>query len=230
MARTFRLSAAIALTAAGVWGCASNPDDLDDASRLPAVSTKATQVAEQIGGPSGFGGADMEGYLAHGPTMMGFVDFTDLASSNALMYVHCVNDTGEDATFHMTFFASHMGLADQFEDIDVAAGSAVDVQLPCAEIVGFGSLDTPGAVGCHLASGDEVDNRFAVPGFLNLDFACGDTYECTLTADVDDLDGDGDTTEMILITDGMETHTEDGGPTGHRHGMGMGMMGSHMGF
>jgi hypothetical protein len=75
-----------------------------------------------------------------------------------------------------------------------------------------------------------VDNTFAVPGFLNLDYTCGGVYACTPTADaddLDDLDGDGDTTELILITDGMQLHMQNGGPTGHHHGMGTGMMGSH---
>ncbi len=44
-----------------------------------------------------------------------------------------------------------------------------------------------------------------------------------------DLDGDGDTEELIIISDAMEFRMMNGGPTGHRHGPGPGMGGSHIG-
>jgi hypothetical protein len=228
MSIRLKLLIAVVLLMTGVWGCTAGPGGSD--AQVSAVTSKATEVAQQIGGQDGFGGPLMQGYLNHGPAMMGFVDGGDLATSNAMMNVRCVNQAGEDATFHMAYFASPMGFADRFEDIEIAAGSTVDVQIPCAEIMGFGSLETPGAVGCHLASGAAVDNRLAVPGFLNLDYACSGTYQCTLAEDTDDLDGDGDTTELVMITGGMQTHMMNGGPGGHSHGPGPGMMGPHMGF
>ena len=69
----------------------------------------------------------------------------------------------------------------------------------------------------------------AVPGFLGEDFTCGGIYGCVLEQDVNDLDGDGDTEELIILSDAMTFHMMNGGPTGHRHGTGPGMMGSHMG-
>jgi len=67
-----------------------------------------------------------------------------------------------------------------------------------------------------------------VPAFLGLDYECEDTYRFTLTPDVDDLDGDGDTTELIVQSDALGLHMMNGGPFGHMHGGGMGMMGPHM--
>jgi hypothetical protein len=69
----------------------------------------------------------------------------------------------------------------------------------------------------------------AVPGFLGQDFICEGVFECVLTPDVDDLDVDGDTEELIIISGAMEFHMTDGGPGGHMHESRSGMMGSHMG-
>jgi len=145
------------------------------------------------------------------------------------MMVRVRNESDRDGTFHLSYFASHMGLDDQLMDVEVGAGQEVVVEIPCPEIVGMGSLETPGDTGCHLADGEAVDNVMTVPGFLGQDFTCDGVYECVLTADVDDLDGDGDTEELIILSDAMEFHMMNGGPTGHMHGGGFGMMGPHMG-
>ncbi|MCH7873200.1 MAG: hypothetical protein IID33_16010, partial [Planctomycetes bacterium] len=50
-----------------------------------------------------------------------------------------------------------------------------------------------------------------VPAFLGTDFTCGDEYVCRLRADVDDLDGDGDTSELIVITESLALHMGPGG-------------------
>ncbi len=44
-----------------------------------------------------------------------------------------------------------------------------------------------------------------------------------------DLDGDGDTEELILISGVMEFHMTSGGPRGHMHGGDAGVMGPDMG-
>jgi hypothetical protein len=47
-----------------------------------------------------------------------------------------------------------------------------------------------------------------------------------------DLDDDGDTEELILLSDGVLGHMQSSGPTGHTHrtwGMTGGMMFGHMG-
>jgi len=214
------------LATAGLSGCTGVPTD-PQADLVDEVDAKATQVAEQIGGTQGFGGHFMDGYFQYGPLMMGFAGYDDLATSDGVLTVRCTNLSDEDATFHMAYFASHLGLTDQYADVEVAAGSTVDFAMPCAEIVGVGALETPGAYGCRLASGAQVDNRFAVPGFLNSDYTCGGVYPCTLMQDVDDLDGDGDTAEWILVTDNLYTHMSADVAGGFHHGPG-GMMGGGM--
>ena len=195
------------------------------------AAAKAVDVAGLVGGADGFGGEQMDGYIGHSPSQMGFHGQSDLASPTGGMMVRVRNESEQDGTFQLTYFASHMGLDDQMMEVEVAQGDEVVVDLPCAEIVGMGSLDTPGSVGCFLESGQEIDNLMAVPGFLGLDYECGAAHEFVLTPDVDDLDGDGDTEELIILSDAMQTHMTDGGPTGHMHGdgTGAGMMGSHMG-
>lgn len=196
---------------------------------VAAAASKATQVAGTIGGQTGFGGLFMDGYFDHAPAQMGFLNPADLATADGEVVVRLHNDADEDCTFHLAYFAEHEGLDEQTMDVDVPAGADATVRVPCAEILGMGTLDTPGVPGCHLADGLAVPNTMAVPGFLGLDYQCGGTYEYSLTPDVDDLDGDGDTTELIIISDGMRFHMMGGGPFGHRHGFGMGMMGPHFG-
>lgn len=211
-------------------GCTNAPGIPNGGAELaPLVSAKATTVAEQIGGPLGFGGMVMNGYLDHAPTSMGFRDANDLADPNAGMTIRLQNDAAQAATCHARFVASFEGLDEQEMDIEVPANGEATVNIPCSEIVGMGSLETPGAAACHFADGQAVDNLMAVPGFLGLDHQCGQMHQFMLTLDVDDLDGDGDTEELIMLSQGMQTHMLDGGPLGHQHGDEPGMMGPHMG-
>ena len=196
---------------------------------VSAVAAKANTVAEFVGGQDGYGGTVMTGYADHAPGQMGFRSASDLALDSGTMMMRLHNQSEEDCTFDMSYVASHMGLDEQMMAVEVAAGETATVEIPCAEMIGMGSLEVPGSRACLLADGEEVDNRMAVPGFLGLDFECGDTYEHFLMPDVDDLDGDGDTEELIIVSDAMEFHMMNGGPTGHGHGDGPGMMGSHMG-
>ncbi len=219
---------AIMMLSAGCMTGIVGPGD-GDSRAVSEVAGKALDVAAQIGSADGFGGSLMEGYIDHMPDQMGFQSAGDLAPETAAMMVRLRNESDEDGTFHLSYVASHMGLDVQSMDVEVGAGEEVTVEIPCSEIVGVGSLDTPGAPGGHLADGEAVDNMMAVPGFLGQDFTCEGVYECVLTPDVDDLDGDGDTEELILISDGMELHMRNGGPTGHMHGTDSDMMGPHMG-
>lgn len=220
---------AVALTAAGCMTGFIVPGG-GTSTLVADVAAKATDVANQVGGANGFGGTLMNGYAGHMPGHMGFQTAADLATDASSMMVLLRNDSDQDGTFHLAYMSSHMGLVQQMMDVDVPAGSETTVTIPCSEIVGMGTLDMPGSVGCHLADGQDVDNRMAVPAFLGTDFTCQGTYQCVLTPDVNDLDADGDTTELIIESDAMRLHMTNGGPTGHMHGTGPGMMGSHMGF
>lgn len=225
------LTAVVILTALAV-GCTNNvsTSGAGGSTAVSAVSGKALEVASHVGGEDGFGGDLMDGYADHMPGQMGFDGVDSLAPEATNMIVQFRNESDEDGTFHMSYFSSHMGLDEQMMDVQVSAGEEVGVEIPCAEIVGIGPLEEPGETGCHLADGEVVDNTMAVPGFLGQDFTCGTTYECVLTKDVDDLDGDGDVEELIILSDAMESHLMNGGPAGHMHGHGLGMMGSHMGM
>ncbi len=221
----------VVMSFAVIAGCANGvfPGTSTDPT-LAVVAAKAETVAETVGGPNGFGGMLMTGYVGHMPLQLGFTTSDDLAQPGATMTVTLRNDSDRDGTFHLFYFAGHMGLVDQSVDVDVPAGAEASVEIPCPEIVGMGPLDEPGEAGCHLADGESVDNVMAVPGFLGEDFTCDGVYEYVLTPDIDDLDGDGDTEELIILSDAMEFHMTNDGPTGHTHGDGTGMMGSHMGF
>jgi len=218
----------VTVMSAGCTNGAVGPGD-GDLTAVSEVSAKALDVASQVGGQNGFGGSLMDGYAAHMPGQMGFHGIDDLAPEATNMMVRLRNESTEGGTFHLSFFANHMGLEEHMMDVVVGAGGDVTVEIPCSEIVGMGPLEMPGEPGCHLDGGEAVDNVMAVPGFLGQDFSCDGTYECVLTQDVDDLDGDGDTDELIIVSDGMEFHMMNGGPTGHGHGTGTGMMGPHMG-
>lgn len=210
-------------------GCGGGAVPLGD-NPVAEVAAKAGEVADQIGGETGFGGSMMAGYRQHAPPNMGFMNGSDLASEGGRMSVRMHNQSGQDGTFHVTYVSSASGLEEQSQDVSVPAGDETVVDLPCAEMVGMGPLQAPGQPGCTLADGEEVPNTMAVPGFLGLDFGCeGAEYHCFLTPDVDDLDQDGDTEELILLTEAMQEHMQNGGPTGHMHGSGPGMMGPHMG-
>ena len=211
-------------------GCAgwSPTVNIGGAGLAPLVEAKAVSVASQIGGPAGFGGPLLEGYLGHGPAHMGFQVLDDLGTNGAEVFVTLVNGSGQNCVFHMRYFASQIGLNEGTEDVDVAAGESVTVGIPCAEIIGLGPLEEPGQPGATLADGSTVANLWAVPAFLNLDYTCGSQYACQLVPDTNDLDGDGDTQELVLVTNALQMHLLNGGPQGHQHGFGFGMMGVHM--
>ena len=193
------------------------------------VDAKAVAVAEQVGGSGGFGGTMMDGYFNHAMQQIRFDDPNDLADSNATMIVTIQNGSTQACTFHVAYLASPIGVDEQTEDADVPAGEETTIEIPCSELIGMGSLETPGVAACHLADGQAVDNVMSVPAFLGLDYQCGQVYQFMLTPDVDDLDNDGDTEELIMQSDALRMHALDGGPTGHGHGNGQGMMGGHMG-
>ncbi len=231
MTQTFGVVLGLSAVLALIVGCPNGvvaPDATD--SGTAAVSSKAVQVAASVGGEEGYGGDLMTGYAEHMPLQIGFTSETDLASPTGGMIVSLDNQSDEDGTFHLSYFASHLGLDDQMMDIDVPAGQEVTVEIPCSEIVGLGPLDEPGEPGCHFADGEAIANIMAVPGFLGQDFICSGVYECILSQDIDDLDGDGDTEEFVIVSDALEFHMTNGGPTGHAHGTSSGMMGSHMGM
>lgn len=211
-------------------GCTNGLIVPGDSSLVEDVASKANDVATQVGGENGFGGALMNGFFDHMPGQMGFRTSADLAPESSGMMIRMHNESEEAGTFHLSYFVRHMGNEEQTMDVDVPAGESVTIEMPCSEIVGMGPLEMPGEAACHLESGEAVDNRMAVPGFLGEDFACEGIYECTLMQDVDDLDGDGDTEELVMMTGAMDFHMMNGGPMGHGHGSGPGMMGSHMGM
>jgi len=230
MTRRIRFSlvfAALGMWMAGCFGGFGLPFAGDQGSAT-VVAGKAVDIATLIGGVNGFGGTMMDGYIQHAESQMGFHGSGDLADPNGSdMPVMLHNDSDEDCTFHLTYIASHMGLDEQVIDVMVTAGMQTTVDIPCSEIVGMGPLDVPGAAGCHLASGEAVANTMAVPCFLGMDYTCGANHEFHMGPDVDDLDGDGDTEELIILSKAMEDHMASGGPMGHMHGDG-GMMGGHM--
>lgn len=185
------------------------------------VATKADQVAQGIGGTSGFGGTMMNGYLSQMPAHMGFHDMNSLADPNGQTMVVLRNDSSQDATFRMAYMSSPRGLADQMMEVTVPAGSERTVEMPCSEIVGLGSLTLVGDAAAQLADGTQLDNRMCVPGFLGTDFQCNGPYGCYLAPDVNDLDGDGNTQELIVSTEALQSHM-------NMQGMGMGGSSSMM--
>lgn len=211
------------LLVALVAGCPFRSGDVDRGD-APLVAARAILVADLIGGTGGFGGSPLTGYLDHAPAHMGFDVESDLADADAVMTVVLDNDSAQEAVFLVSYFAHHVSFDDRSVEVTVAARSEELLEIPCPEIVGMGALDGPGEVGVRLADGTEVANTFAVPIFLGLDFTCGSARTFSLTADVDDLDADGDVAELILTSDGL-THAESGGPSGHSHKDGM--MGPH---
>jgi len=193
------------------------------------VDAKAAAVAGQVGGVGGFGGTMMDGYFEHAEQQIHFESVDDLADPNGTMMISAQNGSTQPCTVHIAYVTSPIGLDEQTEDADVAAGEEITIEIPCAEMVGMGALETTGVAACHLADGQAVDNVMSVPGFLGLDYQCGPIYAFILTPDTDDLDGDGDTEELIMQSEAMRLHAFDGGPMGHMHGNGRGMMGPHLG-
>lgn len=196
-------------------GCSSNvapPSDL-----AAGIAAKADTVGQRIGGEDGFGGTLMDGYLMHMEDHMGFHDEDDLAASGEIMMVDLENATDEACTFHLNYVASQMDPEEMVMDVSVDAGEQAVIEIPCAEIIGLGSLTTVGVPAADLEHGTKVSNMMSVPGFLGSDYTCGETYACALTADTEDLDGDGDTDELIVTTDAFHDHAGPEGMGGHMH-------------
>lgn len=187
------------------------------------VANKAEQVAREIGGTSGFGGSMMNGFFDHMDDHMGFHDAADLADQNGTISVTFTNGSSEVCTFHYAFMRSADGLDAQTRDVDVPAGQSVTIQMPCAEIVGMGSLTDVGAPAGSTDGGASFDNRYCVPGFLNSDYTCGGEFACSLAPDTNDVDQDGNTTELIMLTSTMQQHMGANGMG--RHGTANGMFG-----
>lgn len=205
-------------------GCVPNAGlPADGSADATQVAAKAIAVGNMIGGAAGYGGTRMNGYMQHAEAQMGFMTGSDLAGQGNMMNVMLHNESGQACTFYLDYVASQEGAGEQTQDVSVAAGGEQVVQVPCSEVMGLGPLENPGAAGCVLADGQAFSNMMAVPGFLNMDYACGGTYHMYLQPDTDDLDGDGDTQELILSSEAMQTHMASGGPMGHTHA-GRGMM------
>lgn len=179
------------------------------------VAAKAEQVAQGIGGVSGFGGEMMDGYFNHMDDHMGFHDVTDLAATGGNISVTFMNQSNQTCTFHYAYIRSANGLNSQTRDVDVPAGQSITVDMPCAEIVGLGSLTDVGATAGTAADGTSFDDRFCVPAFLNSDFACEGQFSCSLSPDVNDVNQDGDTQEIIMLTSAMQQHMSSGGMNHH---------------
>lgn len=192
------------------------------------VAAKAESVAANIGGADGFGGAMMNGFSGHMDDHMGFHGTEYLAQDGGMMTMELANQTGQPCTFHIAFISSPDGVREQSQDVTVDAGDTVNFEMPCAEMVGMGSLTNVGQMAAHMGDGAEIDNRFCVPGFLNSDFDCGGAFSCTLMQDTNDLDQDGDTQEFVAVTSAMQTHIGQNGMNSHGNGAGtstVGMMG-----
>ena len=185
------------------------------------VAAKALTTSERIGGTDGFGGVYLGDYMGHMDRHMGFHGADSLADPEGRVFMRFDNESGENSVFRVVYMASHLGLDEQTLEVAVDAASSVTVELPCAEIVGLGSLTEVGDVAALLGDGVSLDNRWCVPAFLGSDFACGTEYVCHLGADIDDLDGDGDTDELLVTTDALTLHMRPGGFFGHGGMMGM---------
>jgi hypothetical protein len=189
---------------AGVPGLTSTGGD----PKVAEVAAKAVQVASQIGGANGFGGMRMAGYMQAAPSNMGFNSGSDLASPNSMMTLVLHNGSTQTCTFHLAYYSSQVGTAEQSQDVTVPPGQTGTTQIPCSEIVGLGSLEDPQGVGCTLGNGQTVGNMMTVPGFLGMDFACGGTYHMYLAPDTDNLTGTGDTSALITMSEAMQTHMQ----------------------
>lgn len=181
------------------------------------VLDKAEGIAAQIGGENGFGGTQMNGYLLHMGANMGFYGMGDLADPDGGMIVRLHNDADQECTFHLVYVASHMSLTDQTMDVTVRPGETETIEMPCAEMIGLGSMTGVGEVACELEDGTMFDNRMCVPGFMNSDYDCGSGYDCFFGQDTDDVDRDGDTNEMMATTQALHGHMRPMGMMGLGH-------------
>lgn len=184
------------------------------------VAAKAESVAANIGSTSGFGGAIMNGFSSHMDDHMGFHGTEYLAQHGGLMTMELANQSGQPCTFHLAFISSPDGVQEQTQDVTVDPGESVNFEMPCAEVVGMGSLTNVGQMAAHMGDGTEIDNRFCVPGFLNSDFDCSGDFSCTLMQDANDLDQDGDTQEVVAVTSAMQRHMGQNGMSSHGNGAG----------
>ncbi len=225
MTRWMMIAGAAMTTALLVAGCNSTtqpgpaaPTDADN------VAAKAESIALDIGDTNGFAPGWLDGYRQHFGPMMGFTSAADLADPDQQMTIQFQNDSDLPCTFHVVYDASYMGLQDESVDVPVDPDETVDFNIPCAEIVGIGSVDQAGQVAVDAGSnGMPYANDYCVPGFLNADYTCGGQYDCYFGPDVDDLDADGDTSELIVTTSPLYAHMGPGGMMDHHHDMGMGM-------
>jgi hypothetical protein len=181
------------------------------------VASKAEEVAQTIGGAEGFGGVLMNGYTSHMDAHMGFHGMDDLADPDGHMTIQFLNDADQDGTFRLAYMASHLGPEEQVLEVSVAAGAEEIIELPCSEIVGLGSLTVVGEAAVRLSSGMDIDNRMCVPGFLGADYGCDGVFRCLLAPDSDDVDGDGDTDELMAVTETLEVHMGAFGMMGRGH-------------
>jgi hypothetical protein len=225
MFKTVTLQGGFLVAGLLIAGCMTGFEMLGDLNRNadPLVEdtvAKAEQVAQRIGGTEGFGGPQMSGYRGHFGPMMGFNGMADLADADDQFQVRLQNRSDSVCTFQVAYVASHADLEEQFMQVTVGARETVDVDLPCAEIVGMGSLTVVGTPACEFVDGESFGNEFCVPGFMHSDYECGGRYECFFGPDVDDVDGDGDTEELIATTEALHAHFGPGGMMGHHHGMG----------
>lgn len=205
----------------GGAGCVGSVADLAQPTGVAGeVASKAQQVVDEIGGATGFGGMLFEGYGDHLLWPMGFRDEGDLAGADELMIVRFQNDTDEPCRFDLVYISSSDGVDEQVLMVDVAPRQTELVELPCAEIVGLGSLTDSGETAAVLGDAVALPNTWCVPGLLHADYACGDQYRFVVGPDVDDLDGDGNTTEPVVLTEALELHMGVGGMMGHGSMMG----------
>lgn len=198
----------------GISGDQSDPTGL-----AAKVADKAAEVADQIGGLNGFGGVLMDGYLSHMDAHMGFGGMANLADPNGHMMVRFSNQSDQDCTFYAVYLASYMGMDNRTMEVNVPAGDVVTVEMPSMEIIGLGSLTVVGAVAVHMADGRDILNTMAVPGLLGSDYQNGQIYHCFLTPDADDLDADGNSEELTVITQALQLHMRLDGMAGHTHMM-----------
>lgn len=217
-------SSGLALGACSVGDLESLLNLIGPTGLTAGIASKAEAVARQMGGPGGFGGEMMDGFAGRMPQHMGFHNETNLMEPGGSMMVGMSNDSNQDCVFHLSYVTSQMGTAEQTMDVTVPAGGEVTVQMPCSEILGMGPLEMPGQPGCHLADGQPVSNTMSVPGFMGMNYSCGDEYMFHLMTDANDLNGNGDRQEFIIMSQAMEQFMQRGFPTGTGS-----MMGSMMG-
>lgn len=208
-------AALVGCVPAGLSGLSGNQEPIGVAAE---VAAKAESVAANIGGADGFGGAMMNGFSGHMDDHMGFHGTESLAQDGGMMTMELANESGQLCTFHLAFVSSPGGVQEQTQAVTVDAGETVNFEMPCAEVVGMGSLTNVGQMAAHMGDGTEIDNRFCVPGFLNSDFDCGGAFSCTLMQDTNDLDQDGDMQEFVAVTSAMQSHMGQNGMNSHGNG------------